>query len=591
MKQFFKFLLASTLGTFLAIFLAVIFFIASIVGLISSMEEEQDEMKVKENTVLDISWKNEIKDRTSDNPFENFSLNDFDIQKPIGLDKILKTIDRAKDDERIAGILLDMESLPAGSATMEEIRNKLKDFKKSGKFVYSYANLYDQKAYYLATVSDKIFMNPEGFILFKGLNVKLVHIKNLLDKIGIKAQVIRGPNNKYKSAVEPLIYEKSSKANIEQTQELINVVWNNILDAVSETRGLDKDKLNEIADNLELETAQKAKKYNFIDDIFYRDQLYSFLRKKMSVNNLNIVDFNKYALRTKDKNRVKTRNSVAVIYAEGSITQGKGKEDEIGSESLSETIRKVRENEHVKAIVLRVNSPGGDALAAEVIRRELELAAEKVPLIISMGNLAASGGYWISTPGKFIFSDNNTITGSIGVFGVIPNMQELFNDKLGVTFDGVKTNKNADFIDVMKPMSYFQKEKLNRLITRTYNNFVTLVANSRHLDKNYVDSIARGRVWVGADALKVGLVDSIGGLQSAVKYAALQAGLSSYRVREYPREKQFIEKLLEGISGDVETKLIKSSMGNMYKYYNRFKSMEEMQGIQARLPYLIYDIN
>ena len=591
MKQFFKFLLASTLGTFLAIFLAVLFFIASIVGMISSMEEEQDDMKIKENTILNIRWENEIKDRTTDNPFENFTFDGFDIQKPLGLDKILKTIDRAKNDEKVAGILLDMESLPAGSATMEEIRNKLQDFKTSGKFIYSYANSYDQKAYYLATVSDKIFMNPEGFILFKGLNVQLAHIKNLLDKIGVKAQVIRGPDNKYKSAVEPLIYEKSSKANIEQTQELIDVVWNNILNAVYKTRGIDKNKLNEIADNLELETAQKAKEYNFIDEIFYRDQLYDFLRKETGSEKLSLVNFNKYANRTKDKNHVKTRNSVAVIYAEGDITQGKSVDGKIGSESLSETIRKVRKNEHVKAIVLRVNSPGGDALAAEVIRRELELAAEKVPLIISMGNLAASGGYWISTPGKFIFSDNNTITGSIGVFGVIPNLQELFNDKLGITFDGVKTNKNSDFIDVMKPMSDFQKEKLNRLITRTYNNFVTLVANSRHLDKNYVDSIARGRVWAGADALKVGLVDSIGGLQSAVKYAAAQAGLSSYRVREYPREKPFIEKLMEGISGDVEAKFVKSELGDMYKYYENIKSLEKMQGVQARFPYLIFDIN
>jgi protease-4 len=279
---------------------------------------------------------------------------------------------------------------------------------------------------------------------------------------------------------------------------------------------------------------------------------------------------------------------VAVIYAEGEIIQGKSAEGTIGSESLSKTIRKVRELDRVKAIVFRVNSPGGDALAAEVIRRELELAAQKMPVIVSMGNLAASGGYWISTPGKFIFSDEATITGSIGVFGIIPDFQELLTDKIGVTFDGVKTNKNADFIDVTKPMSEFQKAKLNNAIKKIYHDFVSLVARSRKLDVSYVDSIARGRVWAGADAIRIGLVDTIGGLTSAIRYAAKQAGLGEkYRVREYPREKSFVEKLLQEMTGDVRARFVKSELGELYMYYEELTRLKNMKGVQARLPYLI----
>ncbi len=587
MKQFFKFLLASTLGTFLAIFLASVFFIASIIGMISSFEEGEHDESVKENTILQISWKTEIPDRADDNPFKDFDPFSFEPNQAVGLNEILKTIDRAKNDDNIVGILLDMETLPAGVATMQEIRNKLEDFKSSGKFIYSYANNYDQTAYYLSTVSDKIFINPEGFILFKGLYSQTAYLKNLLDKIGVKAQVIRGPDNKYKSAVEPLIYDKSSKANKEQIQALLNDIWNDILKTVSKTRNISIEDLNRIADNLELESAKAAKDLNFVDYIAYRDQLINFLKEKTYSDKLNLIKFNKYA-KMSSKCGKKSRETIAVIYAEGNIVQGKSVEGSIGSESLSKTIRKVRELERVKAIVFRVNSPGGDALAAEVIRRELELASKKVPVIVSMGNLAASGGYWISTPGKTIFSDGNTITGSIGVFGIIPNMQELFNDKLGINFDEVKTNKNSDFIDVMKPMSKFQKEKLNHEITRIYNQFVSLVAKSRNLDKQYVDSIARGRVWSGVDALNIGLVDTIGGLNAAINYAAQQAGLEqNYRISEYPVMKPFFEKFIEELTGDAKTSLIKSELGDYYKYYDEISRLKTISGVQARLPFVI----
>ena len=588
MKQFLKFLFASTLGTFLAVFLIILFFFFTMVGVVATMDEGETDDSVEENTVLRVEWKYKISDREEENPFQGIDLFTMDAQQPMGLNKILKTIERAENDDKISGIFLDMESLPAGSATMQEIRKKLEEFKKSGKFVYSYANNYGQKAYYLSTVSDKIFLNPEGFVLFKGLHLQLAYLKHLLEKVGIEAQVIRGPNNKYKSAVEPLLYDKSSEANKEQLTALLDATWNDILNQISRTRKISKEDLNKIADNLELETAEKAKELNFVDSVVYRDQVLDFLKEKTGTEKLHLLDFHKYSKLVNSKKSKKGRETVAVIYAEGDIVQGKSVKGSIGSESLSKTIRKVRKLDRVKAIVLRVNSPGGDALAAEVIRRELQLAADKIPVIISMGNLAASGGYWISTPGEFIFADASTITGSIGVFGVIPNMQKLFNNKLGITFDEVKTNKNADFIDVMKPMSSFQKEKLNHAIIKIYDEFVERVAKSRKLPESYVDSIARGRVWAGSDAVKIGLVDSLGGLTAAVNFAAEKAGIGEkYRVSEYPVQKPFVEKLLEELTGNAQTRMLKSEMGDYYIFYEQLKNLKNIKGVQARLPFIM----
>jgi protease-4 len=590
MKQFFKILLASTLGTFLAVILLISFFTAMLVGVISTMEDKELSSKnLKDNSVLRIRWKTEIKDRSTDNPFDSFDPFSMEPNESVGLNEILKTIDKAKNDDKIAGIFLDMETLPAGAATAQEIRNKLLDFKKSGKFIYSYANNYDQKSYYLATVADKIFLNPEGFILFKGLNIQLTFLKGLLDKLGVEAQVIRGPDNKYKSAVEPLIYKKASKANKEQLRALIDAIWNEYLNAISETRNISKKELNRIADNLDLVTSEKTLQYNFTDSIIYRDQVLDFLKKQTETEKINFVQFNKYVnYSCHEKNKEKKKGRVAIIYADGDIVQGKSNDGTIGSESLSETIRKVRNLDRVNAIVLRVTSPGGDALAAEVIRRELELAAIKVPLIVSMGNVAASGGYWISTPGKTIFADASTITGSIGVFGIIPNMQNLFNDKLGITFDDVKTNKNADFVDVMKPLDPFQKAKINEGVKRIYSKFVSLVAKSRKLNETYVDSIARGRVWSGVDAVKIGLVDTLGGLENAVKYAAKIAGLeNNYKISEYPVEKPFFEKIVEELTGNMETRFIKTRLGDYYQIYEKTEKLKNMTGIQARLPFIM----
>lgn len=592
MKQFVKFMFASALGTFIAVLLIITFFVALMVGTVMNMNEsEVGSVSIEPHSIVRISFNNKIKDRTPSNPFEGFNFATMESNRPMGLNDILKNIEKAEHDKNVDGIFLDMESVPAGAATLEEIRNKLVEFKKSGKFIYSYGNNYDQSGYYLASVSDKIFLNPEGFILFKGLHAQLTFIKGLLDKLEIETQVVRGPDNKYKSAVEPLLYNKASEPNKEQLSAMLQTIWGKYLNVISESRNIDVVKLNQLADDLELSTAAIAQQYHFIDSAVYRNQVLDMLKSKTKQSKLHVVNFTKYQNVAVSKSLVKTKNRIAIIYAEGDITQGKSTPNTIGSASLAKTIRKVRALSRVKAIVFRVNSPGGDAQASEIIRHELALAAEKVPVIVSMGNYAASGGYWISTPGKLIFAEESTVTGSIGVFGIIPNMKGFFNNKLGITFDEVQTNKNADFIDVMKPMNTLQQAKLNSSIKRIYNNFVTLVSKSRKLDKQYVDSIARGRVWAGSDAIKIGLVDSIGGLEQAINAAAREAELGDkYKISEYPVVKGFFQSLIEEISGEASTGLVKNQLGSYYRYYERIQKIKNMQGIQARLPYFI-DVN
>jgi len=592
MKEFFKFMFASFLGTLLTLLIIFIIFFGVIAGL-ASMTDQKD-VDIDQNTVLQIKWTTPIQDRSSDNPFEGFDFNSMESNKPLGLNDILKNIDKAKDDPNITGIFLDMETVPAGASTVMEIRNKLLEFKESGKFIYSYANNYDQRAYYLASLADKIFMNPDGMILFKGLHIQLVFLKNLLDKLDIEMQIVRGPDNKYKSAVEPLMLDKVSAANREQLETLINSVWGKLIIDISKSRGISLEDLNRAADNLDVTEADKALELRFVDGLIYRDEMIKLLKEKNNVtadDDLKYISFGKYNNVKTSKSIMVTKNRIAVVFAQGEINQGNGDPKSIGSESMSRALRKAREDDNVKAIVFRVNSPGGDALASEVIRREVELAGKEKPIIVSMGDVAASGGYWISTNADYIFAEPTTITGSIGVFGIIPNFKELFNNKLGITFSDVMTNKNSDFIDVMKPMSEFQHEKLNSFIIEIYNKFVHLVAGTRNLDPDFVDGIAKGRVWSGTDALELGLVDQLGGLEDAINYAAEKAELGDkYRIREYPIRKPFFKQLVEEITGETKARIIDDELGDFKTYYNQINTLKQMEGAQARLPFF-YSLN
>lgn len=589
MKQFFKFMFASLLGTLLTFFVIFLIFAGMIAGIVAASDSK--DVTIKPHSVLHIKWSSPIKDRSSDNPFEDFDFATMESNKPLGLNDILKNIEKAATDENIDGLFLDMETIPAEIATSEEIRNKLLEFKESGKFVVSYANGYDQLGYYMASVADEIYMNPEGMILFKGLNAQLFFIKGLLSKLDIEMQVVRGPNNRFKSAVEPILYDKMSEANREQMEALLHSVWGKILGSLSESRGISIADLNTIADNLDVTTADKALELNFIDGTVYRDEVLDLLKEKTEREDddkLLTVSFGKYTNVKNSKKKKMSKNKVAVVYAQGSIVQGKGGPNEIGSSTTANAIAKARKDDKVKAIVFRVNSGGGDALASEVIRREVELAKAEKPFIVSMGDYAASGGYWISTNADRIFAQPTTITGSIGVFGVIPNFKGFFNNKLGVTFDYAMTNKNANFIDVMAPMSAYQHQVLNESVIEIYNDFTQLVATTRDLDLAYVDSIARGRVWTGIDGLNLGLVDELGGLEDAIAYAAEKAELGDdYRKTEYPKQKEFIEQLMDELTGNIQSRMLANELGEFKTYYEQVKEVQNMKGVQARLPFFI----
>ncbi len=575
-----------TILTFIVIFLMFAVMIASVVAM-----SGDEEVRVKDHSVLHITWKTEIKDRSSDNPMEGFDFATMKTHKPIGLYNILRTIDKASKDSRIDGIFLDMETLPAGLATSEEIRNKLLEFKESGKFIVSYANSYSQKAYYLASLADEIYLNAEGMLRFKGFSAQLMFFKGLLDKLDIEMQIVRGPDNKYKSAVEPLMRNHISEANREQMQVLLNSIWGKFIAAISDSRGISIDELNEIADKLELTTAEKAVEHKFVDGAVYRDEVIRILKEKTGQkedDKINSVSFGNYTKAKVKETRGLKRNKLAIVYAEGAIVQGNSGDQNMGSATIAKAIRAASKDKNVKAIVLRVNSPGGDALASEIIRHEVEVAGKKMPVIVSMGNLAASGGYWISTNADYIFAQPTTITGSIGVFGIIPNFEGFFNKKLGINMDNVMTNDNSDFIDVMKPLSPFQHTKLNKMVNKIYTDFTELVANTRHLDISYVDSIAKGRVWAGIDALGLGLIDEFGGLDDAIAYAAEKAELGdNYRISTYPKRKGFLDQLIDELTGQARQNIVKYELGEYYTYYQKIQSLKNMKGVQARLPFFM----
>lgn len=589
MKQFFKFLLASFTGTILSLLFLLFVFAGLLSALVSSAEKQA--VKVKENSVLFITFDAPVSDRTSKDPFQNIDFMSFKPSQSIGMNDILKNIEKASADPHIAGIYMELSNVDAGMANLEEIREKLLKFKESGKFIISYGETYSQSAYFLASVSDEIYMNPDGGLMFKGMIAQLTFLKNMLGKLEVEPQIIRGPNNKYKSAVEPLMLDKMSESNREQMELILGTTWANYLEKISISRNMSVSDLNRYADELATASNEKSVELGFVDGLKYKDEILALLREKTGKgpkDKIETVTLAKYTNAVVNKPKT-SKNKLAVIYAVGEISDGEGSETSIGSDDLSKLIRKLREDDKVKAIVMRVNSPGGSALASEVIRREVELARAEKPFVVSMGNVAASGGYWISTNSDFIFADATTITGSIGVFGVIPNFKGLFNNKLGITFDKVMTNRNADLMDVMEPIKPYQMEVINREITRIYDDFIALVAETRGLRKTYVDSIAQGRVWTGEDALGIGLVDSIGGLEAAIAYAAAKANLADdYRIVEQPEQIDPFRKLIQEMGGvNSGKRALKSQLGEHYQYVEYIEQMSRMKGVQARLPFMM----
>ena len=588
--KFSKVLLAAFVGTLIA--LVVNFFIK--IGVVSSMisamsTPTETSTTVKPNSLLHMKLDYAIPDRTTDNPYGGINFNTMESQDMTGMNDILRNIEHAKTDPNIKGIYLELSSIPTSTATLQEIRDKLIEFKESGKFIVTYGESYSQSAYYMASVADKIILNPEGSLDLHGMASQITFYKRLLDKLDIEMQIVRGPNNRFKSAVEPYFLDKMSEANREQMDKLLGSVWGQILMGISQNRNISVEQLNKIADNLETAfNAEKALELGLVDNLYYKDQLLEELKGLTGSNkDINAVGNAKYAKSYKDKNNHK--NEVAVIYASGQIFDGKGDEAvNIYSENLSKTIRKAREDENVKAIVLRVNSPGGSAVASAIIGRELDLTKEVKPVIVSMGNYAASGGYWISAKADYIYADPTTLTGSIGVFGTFPNAQGFLNDKVGLTFDVAKTNENADFGNVTQPLTEFQYGKLQEMVVKTYDQFTSRVAEGRGLTQSYVDSIGQGRVWAGIDAIEIGLVDELGDMEDAIAYAAQKAELGSdYKVTEWPKQKDFFTRMMESMnnSDDKIDAAMRSKLGGYYDYVKGLENLQKNTGIQARMPF------
>ncbi|TAH02560.1 MAG: signal peptide peptidase SppA [Sphingobacteriales bacterium] len=581
MKQFFKFVFASMLGVFLSIIVFIVIFSAIIFGVVNSSKET---VEVDENTILHINLDYPIVERTEDNPLEDLDFGPFKSQKTIGLNDILKSINHAATDDKITGIYLDATYLMAGMATTEEIRNALINFKKSGKFIIAYSEVYTQKAYYLASVANKIYVNPQGILELKGFSNQNMFFKGALDKLEVEAQIIKVGT--YKSAVEPFILNKMSDANKLQMNSLLNSLYTNFVDKIAQSRNLNVDTVKSIANNLKIRTPQDALKLKFIDGLRYKDEVLDELKAKCKIDkkkNLTTVNVTDYAssITTDEEESV---NKIAVIYANGEINGGEGDESAIGSEGISRSLRKARLDEKVKAVVLRVNSPGGSSLASDVIWREVLLTKQAKPIIVSMGDYAASGGYYIACAADSIIAEPNTITGSIGVFAIIPNLKGLLNNKLGITFDGVKTGNFADLGDVTRPLTDAEKMILQKEVNRVYSDFTLRVSQGRKIPQAAVDSIGQGRVWTGTQALKLKLVDKLGHLNDAIAVAAKKANLKDYRLVAYPEQKTGFFSFLEKSGDKIKQSIIKTEMGDTYNYYQKLKQASTQKGIYMRLP-------
>ncbi len=583
MKQFFKFTFASMLGFLLAGFLLILITVGIIVAAVSAGKSET--VVAPEKTILMLTLDQPVNDRSSDNPFANMNFSRPGVSTQLGLNDIVSCLKKAKSDPNVKGVFMDLGDVPSGQATIEEIRNQLIDFKKSGKFIVSYAEVFTQKSYYLASVSDKIYLNPAGDMEFKGMAAQVMFFKGLLDKLDVEAQVIR--HGKFKSAVEPFTLDKMSEPSKVQTLTFITGMWNHLLDGISASRKISVDDLNAMANEYKIQTPQDAVSLKMVDKLLYKDEVLDELKNRVnakSIKDLKLMKLGKYA-KVPEEDKVSSDNNIAVIYATGDIVSGDGDEGTIGSEGISKAIRKARLDDNVKAIVLRVNSPGGSALASDVIWREMLLAKKAKPVVVSMGNVAASGGYYIACAANKIFAYPNTITGSIGVFGIIPNMKEMFSKNLGITFDQVKTNPYADYITVTRPMSDGEKKIITRNIENIYSNFTKHVSEGRKMTVAQIDSIGQGRVWSGVDAKRIGLVDEFGGLTDAINEAAKLAKLKDFSTMELPEQKDTFEQLIETFSGDKSSVFLKSELGTAYPYFSYLNRMSRMQGIQALMPY------
>ncbi len=584
MKSFLKTLLAVIVGMCISMIIIFFLFIGILSGIVASSSKEI--VTISPKTVLKLTFDKPIIERNTNDPLENLNFFGVGKEKSVGLKEIIENLEKAKNDPNINGIYLELSEIPSGLSTIKEVRDALLEFKQSGKFVYAYGNYLTQKAYYLASVADKIYLNPQGSIEWKGLRSEVLFFKGTLQKLGIEAEIIR--HGKYKSAVEPFSNDKMSNENKEQIQQLTSSIWKQMVAEIAVSRNIEEKRLLKIADQLSALNPDSCLLSGLVDSLLYKDQMDMLIAEKLDIENkdLKFVELAKYQKVPKPiSGKGLAKNKIAIVYASGDVVMGNEDEGTVASERISKAIFDARTDTSVKAIVLRINSPGGSALASEIIWREVKLASQVKPVVASFGDVAASGGYYIACAANMIVAQPTTITGSIGVFGIMFNVRKLMNDKLGITSDGTKTNQYSDFPSVYRPMDNFEKQVMQNEIERIYTTFIDHVSEGRRMDKNIVDKIAQGRVWSGIDAKNINIVDTLGTFTTAITIAAKLAGIEHYRLIHLPKLMDPFEKLIKDLSEGTEARWIQTLMPEVFNTIKYYKSLSKDQGIQTRLPF------
>ncbi len=585
MKDFLKYMLAAIVGVCIVGVVFAIIGVMSIAGMVAS--SSGSETKVSDNSVFILNLKGSVEERVQPNPLSQLVGEEFGTY---GLDDILGSIKKAKDNEKIKGICLNAGAFSCSPASLEEIRNALVDFKESGKFIVAYGGNYLQNTYYLASVADKVAINPQGSLGWHGLATQTYFLKDLYDKIGIEMQVFRVGT--YKSAVEPYIATQMSDANREQTQAFVNSIWGQMVADVAESRNIPADSLNALADrNMDLQPTETYIATGLADTLMYQDEMLAYLKQLTDTEEddaLNKLYLDDMVNVQRNVPKDKSGNILAVYYAAGTIGSSELPTDEgIDPGKVTKDLRKLREDESVKAVVLRVNSPGGSAFGSEEIWREVTLLKEKKPVIVSMGDYAASGGYYISCAADWIVAQPTTLTGSIGIFGRVPNAGKLLNDKLGIHFDGVKTNKLADLGDITRPFNEEEKALMQNMVNKGYELFTQRCADGRKMPIDEIKKIAEGRVWTGEMAKDLKLVDELGGIDRAIAVAAERAEIEDYTVMSYPKQEDFISSLMSSGTDRYLSARMKDELGVFYEPFRHMQNLKNSDPVQARLPFMI----
>ncbi len=588
MKQFFKFTFASILGFFISLLLLFFFFLFFIFILTSTIDSTE-KVTLKDNSILELKLDYEVPERSSTLPYFSYSVIP-SISKTIGLNDLIESINHAKTDLKIKGIFLNLDNLYIGELVkINEIRNALIDFKSSNKFIIAHGNSISERAFYLASIADSIFITPTGTMEFDGFGIEVTFFKKALDKLEIEPQIFQ--YGKFKSATEPYKSDRLSNENKLQLNQYLSSVYNKFIFDIAESKSINPNVLKDLSKNLTINSAEDAERYKLVNSLKYKDEVDSLLRRIINIppkDKLRKVSVKKYL---QSFNRTtNSKNRIAIIYATGEIVNSQGDEYSIGTKNIIESIVKARKNKKVKAIVMRINSPGGSPLTSDMIWREIKLASKEKPFIVSLGDIAASGGYYIACAADKIVADSSTLAGSIGVFGIIPNAQKFFNNKLGVTFDRVMTSKNNGWNSYSFPLNNVQKKYIQKQVDDIYVDFVNRVAEGRNMTFDEIDRIAQGRIWSGLHSKEIGLVDTLGGINLALNIAADKAGISDYKIVEYPTQKETFDKIMDLLSAKIEGKFNNLIFQKPLNQINKLIDALKYTGIQTRLPF-VYKID